>query len=407
MSMDRRPRVLVTNAEERSMLAVCRSLGRAGYEVTTVSASRLAAAAWSRSSSRRLRVADARDDAGQFLEQLRQELTRRPYASLIAGSDSALLAVSRGREQLRETELGLPSAPVVERALSREVLAEAAERAGFSAAVSIRCADELEAREAARRFGFPVVLKSTHAATLGQSTVASVPKGQIVSSELELMAAAPAFGEQLLVQRWAGDELISFGGVIADGRLLGMAVSRYRRMWPPRSGSVTFSETISPPGELEGMVEDLLQTIGWEGIFELEIISSERGEFVPIDLNPRPYGSMALASAAGAPLATIWCDWLLGRRPKPVRARPGCLYRWEIGDARHVAWQLRHGRLAGAIAPLRPYRGVTHANFQSSDPVPLVIAGLYLGKRLWEEGTNRDARPRPPAPSNHAGSSGG
>ena len=293
--MDRRPRVLVTNAEERSILAVCRSLSQAGYEVTSVSGSRLAAAAWSRSSSRRLLVADTRDDAGEFVEQLRQELNRRPYATLIAGSDSALLAVSRGREQLRElTELGLPPAPVLERALSREVLAEAAARAGFSAAVSIRCTDAVEARKAAHRFGFPVVLKSTHAATLGARTVASAPKGQIVSSERELIRAAPAFGEQLLVQRWAGDELISFGGVIADGRLLGVAVSRYRRMWPPPSGSVTFSETISPPGELEGMVQQLLATVGWEGIFELEVISSKEGEFVPIDLNPRPYGSMAL-----------------------------------------------------------------------------------------------------------------
>ena len=390
------------------MLAVCRSLGQAGYEVTSASASGLAAAGWSRSSSRRLRVADARVDAGEFVEQLRQELARRPYATLIAGSDSALLAVSRGREQLRElTELGLPSASVIERALSREALAQSAARAGFSAAMSIRCANALEAREAAERFGFPVVLKSTHAATLGEGTVASVPKGQVVANERELMSAAPAFGAELLVQRWAGDELISFGGVIADGKLLGVAVSRYRRMWPPPSGSVTFSETISPPGELEGMVEQLLRDLRWEGMFELEVISSKAGEFVPIDLNPRPYGSMALASAAGAPLATGWCDWLLDRGPRAVRARPGCLYRWEIGDIRHAAWQLRHGHLAGTIAPLLPYRSVAHAHFQSSDPLPLPIAGLYLGKRLWEDGAHRRDRHDAPASSNRGPSSGG
>jgi hypothetical protein len=116
---------------------------------------------------------------------------------------------------------------------------------------------------------------------------------------------------------------------------------------------------------------------------------------------------MALASAAGAPLATVWCDWLLDRRPKPVRARPGCLYRWEIGDARHVAWQLRRGHLAGAVSPLRPYRGVTHANFQSNDPLPLLIAGLHLGKRLWEEGTHQGDRRYVPRPSNRTGSSRG
>ena len=87
----------------------------------------------------------------------------------------------------------------------------------------------------------------------------------------------------------------------------------------------------------------LLIAIGWEALFEVELIQSGPEEFVPIDLNPRPYGSMALAVAAGAPLVPIWCDWLFGRNPRPVRALAGHRYRWEDGDLRHLLWQLRHG----------------------------------------------------------------
>jgi predicted ATP-grasp superfamily ATP-dependent carboligase len=382
--MSKRPRVLLTNGEERSMLAACRSLHQAGYDVTATSFTALAPAQWSRSCKRRRRVVDVREDAHRFVEQLRQELTRRSYAVLIAGSDSSLLAISRGRTQLQElTELGLPAPFVVERALSRASLAEAAGQAGLVPAVSIRCTGVEQALAAARRIGFPIVLKSPEAASASDHTVPGAPKGQTVTTEADLADAASAFRDGLLVQRWVKGNLISFGGVIAAGRLLGVAVSRYRRMWPPDSGSVTFGETIPSPPELEGMVQRLMLAIEWEGIFELELIQSGPGSFVPIDLNPRPYGSMALATAAGAPLAAIWCDWLRGCEVlRLARTCPGRRYRWEDGDLRHMGWQLRHRHGRAAAAALRPHRDVVHAHFQTADPLPLLARGLYLGKRI-------------------------
>jgi predicted ATP-grasp superfamily ATP-dependent carboligase len=388
--MSDRPRVLITNAEERSMLAACRSLHQGGYDVTAASYTAFAPAQWSRSCARRLRIVDARTDASRFVEQLRQELARRPYATLIPGSDSALLAVSQGREHLRElTDLGLPSASVIERALSRESLAGAAEQAGLTPVVSIRCVGVEQALAAARRLGFPVVLKSAEAALLHAGAASGAPKGRVVQNEAELRREAPDFDVGLLVQPVVPGEPISFGGVSAGGRLLAVTVARYLRMWPPSGGSVTFAETIGVPTELEDRVQRLLGVLQWEGIFELELIQSAPSEFVPIDLNPRPYGSMALASAAGAPLAAIWCDWLLGRgidvaRDQPARAQAGIRYRWEDGELRHISQQLRSGRRRAALAPLRPHRGVTHAHFQRSDPLPLIARGLYLCKRASE-----------------------
>lgn len=378
------------------MLAACRSLHLAGYDVTAASSTGLAPAQWSRSCARRLRVVDAREDASRFVEQLRRELTRQSYTALIAGTDSALLAVSQGREHLCElTELGLPSPSVVERALSRESLAEAAEQAGLVPAVSIRCVGVEQALGAARRLGFPVVLKSTEAALLSADAASGAPKGRLVQNEAELHLEAPDFHAGLLVQPVVPGEPISFAGVSADGRLLAVTVARYLRMWPPSGGSVTFAETIAVPTELEDRVQRLLGVLEWEGIFELELIQSAPGEFVPIDLNPRPYGSMALASAAGAPLAAIWCDWLLGGGAhvaphQPIRARPGIRYRWEDGDLRHLTWQLRRGRYRAAVRVLRLRRGVTHAHFEISDPLPLLMHGLHLASKA----TTRTIRPQ-------------
>src|SRR5580700_3928431 len=96
------PRVLLTNAEERSMLAVTRCLHTSGYRVTAASPTRLAPGQWSRACDRQVRIPDARSDAPGFLKGLRRELRSNPYETLIAGSDSALLAISRDRAQLEE-----------------------------------------------------------------------------------------------------------------------------------------------------------------------------------------------------------------------------------------------------------------------------------------------------------------
>jgi predicted ATP-grasp superfamily ATP-dependent carboligase len=379
--------VLVTNAEERCVLAACRDLHEGGYEVTASSFTRIAPARWSRATARGVVTSDARANADAFVDGLRRELASRPYVTLMVGSDSALLALARGREQLEGlTNLGLPPTPVVERALSREALAEAARHVGMRPATSIKCSEAEHAVAAGRRLGFPLIVKSTDGSqVLGQVAV-GLPKGQVIASEPQLIARARTFPDGFLVQDLIPGDLFSFGGVIAGGSLAGVAVSRYFRTWPPHSGSVSFSETRTPPEGLEDQVGRLLAMLGWEGIFELELIRAESGEFVPIDLNPRPYGSMALASAAGAPLPTIWSDWLArGERPPvPVRARPGCLYRWADADLRHAGWQLRHGQFRAAIAPLRPRRAVTHAHFRDDDPLPLLARALYLGRVLFK-----------------------
>ena len=102
----------------------------------------------------------------------------------------------------------------------------------------------------------------------------------------------------------------------------------------------------------------VLGSIGWQGIFELEFMRSSDGAFTTLDLNPRTYGSMALAIRAGADLPALWCEWLLGGRPDPVFARPGFHYRWEDAELRRLVWEIRRGSLSGAAAVLR--RGPGH-----------------------------------------------
>lgn len=377
-----RPRVLITDAGERSMLATCRGLRASGYAVSAAAFRPLAATHWSRCCSERLRVTDPRLDAAGFIADLRGELERRPCSVLVPGSDFSLLAVSRARDELEGlTRLGLRPHAVVERSFNREVLATAAASAGLSPAPAVRCGDAREAIAAAKELGFPVLLKSVSTVQDWGNAVRAGPDTRRIDTEQELRSELGAYRDSFLVQRVEVGRTLSFGGVIADGRLLGVAISAYQRTWPPTAGNVSFSATIDPPPGLEQAITTLLCHVGWEGIFEIELMQKADGHLVPIDFNPRPYGSMALAVASGANLPAIWCDWVLDRSPRPVRARSGTRYRWEDADLRHLLWQARRGHYLAAARTLRPWPDVVHPHFRASDPLPMLARVLSLVSR--------------------------
>ena len=133
-------------------------------------------------------------------------------------------------------------------------------------------------------------------------------------------------------------------------------------------------------------LETLWAELGWEGLFELELIERGDASWYAIDLNPRPYGSLALAIGAGANLPAIWCEHLLGSSPQAVTASPGVFYRWMDADLRHGLWQLRNGNgtrsRAGGV--LSTHRGVVHPYFRGADPGPGVARLVEVGRRTAE-----------------------
>jgi peptidoglycan/xylan/chitin deacetylase (PgdA/CDA1 family)/predicted ATP-grasp superfamily ATP-dependent carboligase len=372
------PAVLVTDAEERSIVAVTRALAGGGYRVGAVASSPRAAAHWSRCCAERLWLADPlRDEAG-YVDGLERALRTDRYAVFIPGSDPALLIASRHRARLEpHVRIGLPPHATVLRSLDKLALTQAVVGTGLVVPETVLCAGVDEACGAARELGFPVALKPRSSVFECGGALRHLP-GRIVHSEAELAHVAPAYGEHCLLQRYETGALLAYGGVIADGRLLASSLARSWRTHRPDSGSLAFCEAIEVPPSLRASVAELLRRIGHEGIFELDLLERSDGSIALLDLNPRPYGALALAVRGGANLPKIWCDWLLNRDPREVDAEPGALFRWEDADLFHLACRLRQHQLGAAASVLLPHRNVVHAYFAATDPGPFAARMLWL-----------------------------
>jgi cation diffusion facilitator CzcD-associated flavoprotein CzcO/predicted ATP-grasp superfamily ATP-dependent carboligase len=363
--------VLITDAHERAMLAAARSLHRAGWRVHAAASQRPAPGQWSRACDARFQVTDPKQSPAAFAAELEEILGDRGEDVLLPGSDASLLAISADRERLEaRSRIGLPEPEAVARSLSKIALNEAAEGLGFEVPETIVCDDEAGALAAAERLGYPLLLKPDRS-VFERGGVLQQRKSAVIYAPSSLRACLPQFGDRYLLQRQEAGAAISFAGVIVEERMIASVFSRYRRTWPPDGGSVSYSETLTPQPALQQRVRDLLVRIGWQGMFELELVERADGDAAPIDLNPRAYGSLALAERAGVPLAVVWCEWLLGNELRMGAARPGVRYRWEDSDVRHMLWQLRRNRPGAALAVLRPRRRTVKAHFELTDPLPL------------------------------------
>lgn len=382
--------VLVTDAHERCAVAACESLALAGYRVGTASSERLAPAHWSRFSDARLHVPDPRTASRRFAQEVATIAEEGGFATVIPGNDASVIAISSNRELFADTvRLGLPVKETVDACVNKANLLEKAVEAGFSAPETLVCTTQDEVRAAAEELGYPVVLKPRR--TVFSHDGGTRQRQSFMAWDWEsLVHRLPEFGFPCLLQRREQGPLISIGGVAADGGLLAIAPSRYIRTWKPDAGSVSFSRTIAAPLHLVASVERLVGSMGWSGIFELELIETSASALSAIDFNPRSYGSMALAVDTGASLPAVWCDWLLkGKATARATARPGVFYRWGDADIRHVARFLREKRLAAGISVLRPRRHTVHPYFRGTDPRP---AMARFAQMLWNSWLRRRGR---------------
>ncbi len=369
--------MIVTDVETRAALAACRGLAAAGINVVAVSGRPLAAGLWSRACRERHVGPQPLEDEEGFIAVLERIVSGRPGGLLLPGSDASLRAVSEHRARLEaQVTLALPPHEIVMRSLDKVALSDVAAECGLPFPATAVCSSLDEALRAASDFGFPVLVKPLQA-VVGVDGTLRRPASLMMGDAEALTRRVPRLGGSCLVQPNEPGSIVSYAGVVDDGHLLGRVVSVYRRTWPPDAGSVAFSKTtIEMPADLHDRVQALLVKLEWRGIFELELIARERGDFSAIDFNPRVYGSLALASGAGVNLPAIWTRIALGEQPEPADARPAVYFRREDADLRNVLWHARAGRYRRAVGICRPRRNVVHAIFQARDPGPAVVYAL-------------------------------
>jgi predicted ATP-grasp superfamily ATP-dependent carboligase len=120
---------------------------------------------------------------------------------------------------------------------------------------------------------------------------------------------------------------------------------------------------------------------GYNGVFQVEFVDDYL-----LDVNPRVYGSMEMASAVGTNLAGLYWDLVRGevQAPRSATAQAGVSYCWWEGDARHLVSAWRRGLVSGSEATAALIRGAapTASIELLHDPRPFISRLRYAATML-------------------------
>ena len=364
-------RVLVEADNFYGVLAGVRGLRTAGYAPWLAAPHRGTYATLSRVPEGIVPMPDPLTDPARFADAIVEAAERIGAAVVLPGSEAGLVALA-GRTGLPAgIRVGAPAQDIVARAIDKDILGSLAQAAGLDIPPTQLLARD-EAAEA--EVDFPVVVKPVRTKT--QSTSGELVHGRVhVVFDRSALAAAVGQlpGDRVVIQPHLGGTLAAVAGVAWEGCVICSVHQEARRISPPLVGISAFAETVPPDDALDAGVARLIASVGWSGLFQIQVVRAAGRTYV-IDFNPRMYGSLALAIAAGANLPAIWTDLLLGREPSIAPYRIGARYRSEEKEVQAFALAVARHDIRTALDCLRPRRGTTHAAFALNDPRPVLAS---------------------------------
>jgi predicted ATP-grasp superfamily ATP-dependent carboligase len=328
--------VFLTDAHWRKSLAAVRALGVNGIRVTAGESTRLATAAFSRYCHRTVVYPSPLFNPADFVYFLLRELSRHSYQMLLPMEDETTFLISKFHSEFsRRTYLPIPSFEKLQFANRKDKILKLAEDKGIPIPKTWYIDDITQLNDLKASLPYPVVIKPKNSAG---AVGVSYPKN---SDELikQYLTVHRRFPYPLIQER-----IPSHGNGYGASFLMGKSgdvkasfVHKRLREYPVTGGASTLRESVRND-DVRDMAHTLLKALDWFGVAMVEFKMDPR-DGIPklMEINPRFWGSLSLAVAAGVNFPYLLLKMSRGENFKPVEHyQIGKKCRWLLpGDILH------------------------------------------------------------------------
>ena len=284
----------------RSSLAVIRSLGKQGLDVTAGEETWCATGAFSRYCSHRLVYPSPVRAEEKFVRDLIAHLRTNEYAAIFPVADACLKPIIDHEEEIsRYTRIAQPPRDIFMKGYDKGATLRIALENAIPCPETFFPESAEEMEEIVGKVGYPAIIKPR---------VSSGRRGvRICNSPEELLRSydtlVPEFG-RVVVQ-----EFIPFGGELGVYTLLNersepraVTVQKRLRSYPVSGGASTLRETVKDETSREAatIALRLLKAMGWSGVAMVEFrIDARDGSLKLMEVNPRFWGALHLSILSG------------------------------------------------------------------------------------------------------------
>ena len=373
--------LLIDSGFTEAGLAAVWELGKAGWTVGVGSPGGRGYAASSRWCSKRHDIPSQMANVEAFIERIADVVRVEGYEIVFSTSDSATLSISKYR---RELPCVVPYADHsdVERAFDKLELARSCQEAGL-------CVPEtIAARPADCPPSFPIIIKPRlHWNQSGSGRVSRI-EATIASNQTEVNAAVSEMleaGAQPVFQQFVTGRLSGFQTVSTrNGNPVARMQQISERTWRRAVGRPTKIETVPIDRELSTKVENLLKSLKWFGLVQIQFIVAPDGKWYMIDFNGRAYMSLALAHAAGLNFHDTWGRLALNLpcSPLPTAAADGLRFQCLEQDLLSALFEPSSSVVGDLLHTSKYAISATHPFINFNDIQPLGLYWFFLMRRI-------------------------
>ena len=247
--------------------------------------------------------------------------------------------------------------------------------AGIAVAPWMPVGGAADLEEAARRFGYPFVLRGTRG--LAGSQVRVVGSAHEATAGLdELQCESPG---QPFAQAFVRGPRYLVGGFFSHGEAVRLFAQEMIEANPPVTGPSIRVRAYADE-RLMRSARALFADLGWSGMACAEFIRDERGSFVLMEMNPRPWGSLEVAERSGADICRAFAETLAGRAVAP-RHR----YRMSRPQVVLEGFLQAHHRGTGLLSTLRNLGLRDWLDCLRAVPWKRPWLALHILRRLYRE----------------------
>jgi predicted ATP-grasp superfamily ATP-dependent carboligase len=363
---------IVLDGEQRSALAVTRSLGKRGIKVAVGAEKRPSLSSCSRYCTESFIYPSPYEDPVGFIQSLKIFTNQFGNSVLFPMTDVTLTEILFNRKELHDGIL----MPFMDYDKYMQVtdkvnLFRLAKKLNVPVPTSFLSTDfpnQENLIETIREFGFPVVVKPCFSKIrTGSGWVNAKVHYAVEERKLREILSSDIFQRFsfLIQERIVGPGLGIFL-LMKDGEVVAKFAHRRIREKPPSGGVSVLCESIEAPSEALCAAVNILEHLRWTGVAMVEFkIDREKNVAKLMEVNARFWGSLQLAISSGVDFPYMLFRLANGMNiEKPVGYTIGLKSRWELGDLDHLF--------------IRFFKNTANLNLPSNHPKRMILIKDFL-----------------------------
>jgi len=373
-------KILILDGGNSNTLAIARYLGKhKDLELHVVGYNKLAQACYSKYVSKKLFFPSAKKNRKGFYDALINQLKKEKYDLLMPVGFLSFEICMQNKEEIRKyTHVTLTNDESFALASNKLTTYRFAQENGIACPKTyfLKSKEEIKVIEVP----FPIVIKAPF--EMGKNVVEYAHSQKEMIEKFDMLCNKYGFQEPNLpvVQQYITGEGFGFFAYYENGKCIKKFMHRRIREYPVSGGASVCAESFYDK-QLEENGKKMLDLVKWNGVAMVEFKKHSDGEYKLMEINPKFWGSLELALAAGVDFPYCLVQQLRGERITENEKYGQVRFQWVLNGELFHFFE-RPSSFFKIIADL--FRSKKDLRF--SDPLPnaiqFVLIFLHIYKRL-------------------------